>query len=250
VAIYPAAVLKLIPHANERTAPLRNRINLHTAVTDASSLYPYFSRPGNPCSHFYVREDGIVEQYIDTAYFSAADYEGNDATVSIETWDGYGRLWTSGQPPPWTPAQMTSLGRLCRWIMQNHRSIPPRLATDSVLGPSSLGLSWHRLGVDPWRQPEGMRYSTAYGKVCPGDRRIAQIPTILAAVQQDQTLKEVDDMLIIRRQSDGASFIVIGGRGARIANTTDLQEYRAAGIQTVNLTDKGYSAAQARYLNS
>lgn len=250
MAIYPQAQVKLVAQANTREATLRNRVNFHTAVTDAASLYPYFSQPDRPCSHFYVAESGTVEQYIDTRFYSAADLQGNDATISIETWDGYGRIWTSGSPPGWNAKQLASLKRLTLWILQSHRSIPPRLAKDSVPGPSSFGLSWHRLGIDPWRHPDGMRYSTAYGKVCPGDNRIRQIPEILAHVRTDTTLSEADQMLIIRRASDGASFIVIGGRGAAIKNTGDLGQYRSAGIQTVNLSDAGYSVAQSRYLTS
>ncbi|WP_125774458.1 N-acetylmuramoyl-L-alanine amidase [Antribacter gilvus] len=240
----------LIAQANQGEAILRNRVNFHTAVTDASSLYPYFSQPDRPCSHFYVAENGVVEQYIDTRWRSSADYEGNDATISIETWDGYGRVWTSGSPPPWNAAQVRSLKALTLWILRTHRSIPPRLARDSIPGPSSFGLSWHRLGIDPWRHPQGMHYSTAYGKICPGDARVAQVPGILAHVKTDTTLTEDNQMLIIRRASDGATFIVIGGRGAGVKNTADLSAYRAAGVQTVNLSDPGYSEAQARYLTT
>ncbi len=250
MAIYPQAVQRIIPHANKTRAALRNRVNLHTAVTDAASLYPYFSRPGNPCSHFYVAENGTVEQYIDTAYYSAADYQGNDATISIETWDGYGRVWSSGQPPSWTAAQIQSLSQLTLWILRSHRSIPPRLARDSRIGPTSFGISWHRLGIDPWRVPDGMYYSRATGKICPGDNRIAQIPQILAFVKRDKTLQESQDMVIIRRASDGAAFIVIGGRGSRLVNASDMNAFIAAGVQTVNLSNAGYASAEGRYLTS
>lgn len=191
MAIYPGAVKKLVPRTFKR-ATERNRINLHTAVTNASSLYGMFSKAGAACSHFYVREDGTVEQYIDTDRYSAADLEGNDATISIETWDGYtGR--PGWQPPPWTPKQVAALVALCRWICATH-DIPVRIAQDAKVGASSRGISWHRLGVDGAfpRLPDpragrlqrggGMHYSSAVGKVCPGDARIAQIPGIVAAI--------------------------------------------------------------------
>jgi len=182
MAIYPGAVKKLVPRTFKR-ATERNRINLHTAVSNSASLYPMFSK-GGACSHFYVREDGTVEQYIDTDRYSAADLEGNDATVSIETWDGYnGR--PGWQPPPWTPAQVVALVALCRWICATH-DIPVRLASDAKIGASSRGISWHRLGCDGnfpnlpdpragrLQRGGGMHYSTAWGKVCPGDARIAR----------------------------------------------------------------------------
>lgn len=57
-------------------------------------------------------------------------------------------------------------------------------------------------------------------------------------------------MLIIRRASNGSAFLVIGGVGCAIKNTTDLKTYQAAGIFQVNLTDDGYAAAEARYLTA
>lgn len=45
-------------------------------------------------------------------------------------------------------------------------------------GSTSRGLSWHRLGVDPWRKSNGMKYSKARGKLCPGLGKIGQIPQI------------------------------------------------------------------------
>lgn len=190
MAIYPGAVVRLVPRTFKR-ATERNRINLHTAVSNSTSLYPMFSK-GGACSHFYVREDGTVEQYIDTDRYSAADLDGNDATISIETWDGHtGR--PGWEPPPWTAAQVKALVTLCRWICATH-NIPVRLAENSKVGSSSRGISWHRLGVDGAfpRLPDpragrlqrggGMHYSSAVGKVCPGDARIAQIPGIVAAI--------------------------------------------------------------------
>ena len=257
--VYPGAVQRLIPHANTESvrAFVRNRINFHTAVTDASSLYPYFSPPGRPCSHFYVAEDGTVEQYIDTDFYSAADYEGNDATISIESWDGYGRLWTTGQPPPWTAAQVAALKALSTWIIQTHPTIPTRLATDSRVGASSRGLSWHRLGVESsppfrpgYRVDGGMYYSTSVGKTCPGDARIAQIPGILAAIPPIPTRLPVqeDDMLLIRDNSTGAVMLVLGGVGSAVLGP-DYASFQRAGVPVVGVTTEGFAIASNRYLN-
>lgn len=193
---YPAAVRKPLDRSNTRLVNPQ-RINLHTAVTNADSLAGAF-RDG-PFSHFYVRKDGTVEQYQDTMYRAAADLDGNDNTVSIETWDGYGTALfplMTYTIPAWTPAQVASLVKLVRWLWETHPSIPHTLAVDSIAGPSSHGLSWHRLGC-PYRtteanadqriatayaagylKPGGIWYSKASGKTCPGDKRIAQIPGI------------------------------------------------------------------------
>lgn len=180
MALCPFATVRLIPKHNTRRAPVRNRVQLHQAVTTTASLFGYFSGAG-VCSHFYVAQDGGLEQYIDTGNYSGADLEGNDATISVETWDDNGRAFG------WTAAQVATIARLFAWVVSAHPSIPARLAVDSRLGESSKGLSWHRLGIDSypagkpgWRVADGMHYSTSRGKTCPGDGRIAQIPGILA----------------------------------------------------------------------
>lgn len=193
---YPEAVRRPIGRDG---GPLEaHRINLHTAVTNASSLAVDF-RDG-PYSHLYVREDGTVEQYVPIDRQARADYHGNDNTISIETWDGYPKgapgYWRNGSDvPPWTPEQVASLKRLIVWIMASQPQIPRRLARDSRPGPSSWGLSWHRLGVPGYMVVGGIQYSTSRGKVCPGDRRIAQIPSLLSGASVPApTVPEEDDM--------------------------------------------------------
>ena len=255
--VNPGAVQRLIPHANTENvrATVRNRINFHTAVSDASSLYPYFSQPGNPCSHFYVAEHGTVEQYIDTAFFSAADYQGNDATISIESWDGHGRVWTTGQPPAWTAAQVAALKALSTWITHTHRTIPLRLATDSRVGESSRGLSWHRLGVESsppfrpgYRVDGGQYYSTSVGKTCPGDARIAQIPGILAAIPPVpiQLPVQEDKMVVILNKATNAAIIVSGARSAPIIGW-DQYVALSQTLPTVQVSAAQYAAVVAAF---
>lgn len=176
MARYPAAIWKPIAAQYLPGRPLvaHNRVSLHVAVSEASSLHSYFSAPGRPSSHFYVRRDGTVEQYVDTDARAEADLEGNDATISVETQGGV----SDPQGEPWTDQQVEALAQLVAWAIAAH-GIAARLATDSRVGDSSKGLSWHRLGIDPWRVAGGMHYSSSRGKVCPGDAKIAQIPAIL-----------------------------------------------------------------------
>lgn len=185
MALYPGATHRLIARHNKLRMAAYNRANLHVAVSEASSLFNHFS--GVPdCSHFYVRKDGSMDQYIDTTYRSAADRDGNDATVSIETQGGV----NNPQGEPWTDAQVRAIAKLYAWIAATH-GMPMRLATSSKLGEESKGLSWHRLGVDGnfpampnilagrLQRGGGMHYSKARGKICPGDAKIRQIPGIL-----------------------------------------------------------------------
>jgi len=187
MARFPGAIWKPITAGKgRRKLTVYNRMNLHVAVSEASSLHGYFNKSGIPDSHFYVRRDGTVEQYVDTAYQAFADLEGNDATLSVET-QGMG-------PGTWTPEQRETLARLYAWAVKTH-GIARKMATSSKIGTESKGLSWHRLGCDGnfpslpsilagrTQRGGGMHYSKSLGKVCPGDDRIKQIPSICARAE-------------------------------------------------------------------
>lgn len=198
MAWYPDAIrqqLTVPRRAREKVRMARPvRINFHTAVSNSTSIFPFFNSSGarGIFSHFYVGKTGQIYQYQDTAYTAACDLDGNPDTISIETWDGY----RTGYPgywrhdtdvPPWNAAQVRALTALAEWIVATHPSIPTRMAKDNRRGPSSHGFSWHRLGVvgAPGfvsRTNGGLTYSLARGKVCPGTRRTGQLPSILAAV--------------------------------------------------------------------
>lgn len=197
MARYPGAIWKPITaNKGRKQMAAYNRVNLHVAVSEADSLHGYFNKPGIADSHLYVRKGtkhqlanklpATVEQYVDTAMRANADLEGNDATISVETQGGV----SNAQGEPWDASQVLALAQIFAWCVQTH-GIEAKLATDSKLGRTSRGLSWHRLGVDG-NFPEkpsilagraqlggGMRYSTSRGKICPGDAKIRQIPGIL-----------------------------------------------------------------------
>jgi len=188
VAIYPKAEVKLLSkkYSGFRRMAYYNRMNLHIAVSRAKSLFSFFNRSGRPSSHFYIRKSGVVEQYVDTAFQAEADLEGNDATISVETEGGVFKP----NSRKWTAAQMEALAALYAWAHKTH-GLPLRLATNSKIGASSKGLSWHRLGIDGnfpstgmlagrLQRGGGMHYSTSRGKVCPGDAKILQIPAVLS----------------------------------------------------------------------
>lgn len=188
MALYPDAIQKPITASKGRQRlTLHNRVNLHVAVSEAASLHGAFNQRGKPDSHFYVRRDGTVEQYVDTAWRANADLEGNDATISVETQGGV----KNANSEPWTDAQVKALAALYAWAIETH-GISKKIATDSKIGASSHGLSWHRLGVDGNfpslpditagrnQRGGGMKYSKSRGKLCPGAGKIRQIPTIFA----------------------------------------------------------------------
>lgn len=182
MARYPGAIWRPLTVDKSRWRLVPLRMNCHVAVSEAASLFGYFNGArSRPDSHFYVRRDGTIEQYVDTALVAYADLEGNGSTISIETQGGV----TATQSEPWTAAQVESLAKLYAWAVRTH-GIAVQIADDSKPGKSSHGLSWHRLGCDGnfpgrplhGRVPGGRKYSRAFGKVCPGNAKIRQIPAV------------------------------------------------------------------------
>jgi peptidoglycan hydrolase-like protein with peptidoglycan-binding domain len=172
VAWYPGALRKEITKWRTPINGPRGFV-FHVAVSEAASLYGYFSGAA-VCSHFYVRKDGVVEQYVDTRFRAPANYQGNPTLISVETQGGV----NNAQGEPWTPQQVEALAQLSRWVHQTH-GITLSLMPNSK--PSSVGFGYHRQGIDPWRVSGGEKWSTSAGKICPGNGKIGQIPSILTA---------------------------------------------------------------------
>lgn len=189
MAIFPGAETHLLTAdklAGVGIRPPRTmfyRVTLHVAAVETKTLYGGFNREGAPDSHVYVRYDGSIEQYVEDHYWAFADLEGNDASFSVES-QGLG-------DGSWSDAQVESIAQIYAWQVAT-RGVPLRMATDSKVGESSHGLAWHRLGVDgnfpalpsPLAGREerggGMHWSKSFGKVCPGEKRILQIPAVFS----------------------------------------------------------------------
>ncbi|WP_291279998.1 N-acetylmuramoyl-L-alanine amidase [Galactobacter sp.] len=184
MAWYSKALKKKITRNYTATKTTKTCIILHTAASNGDSLHAWFSNPSAAASsHFYVRKSGVVEQYVDTAQVSWASGAANSRSISIET-EGLG-------DEAWTTAQVTALIALCQWIIKKHPGIPTRQMDSS--SATDKGIGWHRLGCDGNfpetgilrgrnQRGKGESWSKAYGKVCPGDDRIKQVPAIVAAV--------------------------------------------------------------------
>lgn len=152
-------------------------IVLHVAASETDSLHGWFSNPSaRASSHFYVRRDGTVEQYVSLKDRSWAQQHGNDRLISIET-QGMGM----GE---WTAAQVASLARLCKELSAKY-GFPLKAMKSSKA--SEKGIGYHAQGVAVTAeqlkkgvsQTGGELWSSARGKVCPGPDRIKQIPEII-----------------------------------------------------------------------
>lgn len=154
---------------------------LHTMVGSLEGTYEMFKGDGyvGVESHFGVGSDGTIWQFTDTAHTADANLDANDRAISVETADsGVGfPEWTGENVPAWTDDQVQALAELVAWACKTHGI--PCVAVHTSL-PSARGIGYHRLGINPWRVDGGESWSPSDGKICPGDRRVAQIPTVIA----------------------------------------------------------------------
>jgi hypothetical protein len=133
---------------------------LHVDANNSESLYEYFAhRSGGVESHFFVKTNGVLEQYRDTDFQADANLKANDFAISVET-QGFG-------PGEWTEAQLDTIKRLMRWAHEVH-DIP----FQKVQVWNGTGWGYHvQFGAPgPW---------TPVAKSCPGFDRIVQFNTIL-----------------------------------------------------------------------
>jgi murein DD-endopeptidase MepM/ murein hydrolase activator NlpD len=195
MAWYPKALKKPISHNYTRTVTGKDCVILHTAASNGDSLQAWFNNPSaQASSHFYVRKSGVVEQYIDSKYMSWANVQGNPRSVTIET-EGLG-------DEAWTAKQVQAIVALCQWACKTH-GIPVRQMASSAV--TEKGIGWHRLGCDgnypstpsilKGRSQRGggedWTGAAGYGRACPGDDRIKQMPAIIKAVggKEDKVTK-------------------------------------------------------------
>jgi hypothetical protein len=169
----PFAVQKILPENASQGRITPRAIILHTAVdsvTANSSIYPYFVRADvSSESHFYVLDNGTIEQYIDTEVRADANVSANGFAISIETED-------DGNPAQraWTPAQMDALARLITWLCNQHGI--PRKKMESTTGS---GIGWHSMWGINTATSKPNPWTTATGKTCPGGPRINQMPQLI-----------------------------------------------------------------------
>ena len=153
---------------------------LHSAVTPPGyNLWQQWHNNGENgvACHFYVRGDGSIEQYLDSAVKANAQYSGNSSGISVET---------EGMDPdhtPWNPDELLALERLGNWIHLTH-GIPLQL----VSTPAGPGIGYHAQ-FQTWNHD---------AHSCPGGARIAQIPALIAAMSHaNPTPPEEPDVLTI-----------------------------------------------------
>lgn len=171
-------------------------------------------------AHLSTFMDGrLPHQSRDTAYQSAANLDGNPRVLAIENEDtrNGGSVPTNVMDwPPLTDSQVEDCAHFLAWAHKTH-GVPLQLCPDSK--PGSRGLAYHRQGIDgnfgsfkyPGRVSGGEVWTSSFGKVCPTDARIAQLPLILARakeivnpVQEDPMAQYEDELKAILAEVKGA----------------------------------------------
>lgn len=171
MAWYPGALRKpIVRNFGGRRRSTRCIVN-HVDAGAAASLQGWFNNPAaGASSHFYVKYDGTIEQYVDSDLIAWTQRAANATAVGIET-QGLG----SGR---WTPAQAAALAALNRWLCELYGLPMVDMGTSR---PGARGLGMHRYGIDPYRASGGEVWGPR-GKACPGHDRVAQFPEIVRAV--------------------------------------------------------------------
>lgn len=157
---------------------------LHTMVGTLSGSDGWF-RSGNGAgyagaeSHFGVGPDGTIWQWQDTDFQADANVDGGWHVISSENADMGAPFpkWSGSDVPAFTPQQVEANARIAKWLNDTH-GIPLDVIPDAKVGRRGIG--WHRQGVPGYAVAGAERWSTSRGKVCPGDRRIGQVPAISA----------------------------------------------------------------------
>lgn len=201
MARMPGAEWKPVPASSTRISRY-DLVIIHTCVGSLAGTYNYFKGGTSGAnSHFCTGAYGEIWQFVDTAYRSAANAAANPRSVTIENADmGPGfAAWNTASAanvPAFTPQQIEANARICAWAHLEHGV--PLVAADTSR-PDARGIGFHRLGCDPYRVPDGERWSSAYGKVCPAPRRIAQIPQIIARAREIVNGDDMPDNETIKR---------------------------------------------------
>ncbi len=181
MSLCPFAAQMLLPESATQPVIAPRIAILHSAA-GRGSLYRFFRDSSSLESHFWVSDEGGIEQYIDTNRRADANRNANGYAISIETES------SPAATERWTPAQAAAIVRLLDWICTEHPNVKRRQC-DS---PTGSGIGWHiQFGTPgPW---------TPVAKSCPGPARVIQardeiIPAIVKGDPANPYPKPEDTM--------------------------------------------------------
>jgi peptidoglycan hydrolase-like protein with peptidoglycan-binding domain len=224
MARYSGATWRPLPENRTEPAITPTCVVLHTAVSNSSTLYPFFSRSDVDVeSHFYVPASGSydVEQYVDTGRQADAQFDGNAYAISIESWDH-----ADPDHVAWSDWQLRQIARICAWAHTRHGIPLVRAYKD---GSVIRGIGYHAQFY-VWNKTNHS---------CPGPVRIKQVGEVIKRARaivgaggdggtSSRTTKELQ-RLLNRWYAEDAGFaklVVDGDYGAKTkAAVKDTQRY-------------------------
>lgn len=213
-------------------------------------------------AHFSTKADGHIYQSRDTKYRSAANLNGNHRVIAIENEDhgtAFGPAWDTNDGhavPGFTPAQKEAIAKILAWCYRTH-GIPLVMVADSKA--TRRGVAYHRQGIDgnfgtydyPGRVAGGELWSSATGKVCPGDNRIWQL--IHEILPRARVLAGLDVPVKDDEDEDDMGYKFVRGNstvldpdgvpwGYRVFKVEFVGDFAATAVRTriVDETDPGY----------
>lgn len=228
----PFAVWKPLPE-NKTQARIDPSVAIIHSAVDApgpTSLFPYFARSDVKTeTTFFIKNDGEIEQYMDTEVRADGNRYANPFAVSIETED-------DGDPNqrPLTLAQIVSLRRLLEWLFKVHPKIKRRVCP----AWNAAGVGWHSM----WGAPS--EWTPARGKTCPGLARIPQIkreivPWLTSGAPAPKPTtrppRRPTRMILVQSKESGAALLVTGNVSVLVENTKELAAHKDAGIPVVSV---------------
>src|SRR5262245_13699105 len=158
---------------------------------DVVCLHTIVGNPPATKAHFSTRADGHIFQSRDTKFQSIANANGNHRVIAIENDDvgpefGPWNMKNGHAVPAFTPQQVEAIARICAWAHEGH-DIP--LVPCPASRSGSRGIGYHRQGIPGHFVRDGFAFgglvahgevwTEFFGKACPGDARISQLPQII-----------------------------------------------------------------------
>ena len=129
----PGAVKKpLTRNYTNRERKVTNAVILHVAVSESASLHGWFNNPrAGASSHFYVRRDGTIEQYIPINLISWAGVQSDQRAISVET-QGMGH-------GAWTAKQVQAMQQIIKFCQSTYPGVPTRVMRSSKTSETGIG---------------------------------------------------------------------------------------------------------------
>lgn len=214
--VYPKAIKRFLPEAYTQSYMTPTGICLHSDASrdqknsDGSvkdvDLYGWWTQTGAE-SHIQVAWSGVAYQYMPFNRVAHANGSGNGFLISFET-----QSRSTSSLLPWSDAQIDTIVDIILFL---NKEWGIRLEFDSNF--YSKGITYHSVrikGNNPVHPTQflsskegGKTYSSAFGKTCPGPKRIQQIFDVILPRLGSESYVESDYVPTVIGRDDAGSYV-------------------------------------------